>query len=1098
MSRKLLSLFFLAFFMAVHASAQTTNGLMTGTVVDAAGAVIPAVEVDLVNQGTGQRRTTVTDGSGTFLIPQLPPGTYRLTAKKQGFGTKELANIQLEVNQNATLNFTMNVSSGNQTIEVTSAPPALNTTSATIGNVIGHQETVDLPLNGREFTQLTLLAPGAAPIQDAQQSGFQVTQGAGGISPSVNGQRGEENNFTMDGVLNNQLFMNTWVISPPPDAIQEFAVQSHITDAQFSIASGANINVSTRSGTNAFHGSAWEFARNAALDSAGYFNRTKKLPYSQNQYGGFLGGPIILPHFNGRNNTWFSGYWEGFRSSRTLTVFTSTLTAAMQTGDFSAVLGPQVGVDSLGRPEYQNEIYDPNTSRPDPTNPSAVLRDPFPGNIIPTDRINPTAPIILAKYYPKPNLNVPANVLPNYAFPGTTAVASDVFGIRVDHAFKNSDSFFARYNRSNANNTTPEALPGYLGVLLNYGQVVAAGYTHIFSPTTILNLHYGWSNMNLNTSSQGAGPAFTSALGFTLNGNPDYGPSVGISNGFAGVTQYNYPLGPQWASDYHADLSKTIGKHTLGIGGMYYRITSYDGATNITTGFTQNATSQGALASTTGYGPASFMLGLVDNIGGYTGNTNETITANWFGGYVQDQWKVSNRLTLTAGLRYDYVAPPVPDKVISGLDFYTGKFIVTGPVPPLFPKATGRNSYYNPQYNGFQPRFGVAYQLDNHTVLRAAFAVLDDHNNELVQQSQNIRLGWPGAASPSLTLQNRGLPNLFLSDLPPESSFIDPLHPLIGQSADPNMKIPYSMEYNVGIEQQLSNSLVMKLDYVGSLNRHQYLQVEANTAKIPGPGPLASRGQPYTQYGGTPFTFETNAGNASYNALQAELRKTTSNGLSFLASYTWSKSLDIESDPYGGSGVQNFYNLAADKGPSDYNLSQLFVFSGIYSLPVGRGRQLLSNAHGLAQGFLGGWSIATITSYHSGLPFQCAAGGDIANVGGGSQRCDRIGNPYVGSGFHQSYNSWVNRAAFTVTPYTFGTERRNDLVGPAYTDVDFSAFKDVALGKGTKLQFRAESFNILNHTNFSNPTTSFQSAAFGKITSSGPGRDIQLALKLIF
>ncbi len=1085
------------FYFSIHAAAQTTNGLMTGTVTDSSGAVIPGADVDVVNQGTGQHRTTVTDGTGSFTIPQLPPSTYKLSGKKQGFATTELANIQLEVNQSVTLNLVLKISSGTQTVEVTDAPPTLNTTSATVGDVIGHEETVDLPLNGREFTQLTLLTPGAAPVQDAQQSGFQVTQGAGGISPSVNGQRGEENNFTMDGVLNNQLFTNTWALSPPPDAIQEFNVQSHITDAQFSIASGANINVSTRSGTNTFHGSAWEFARNAALDASGFFSTTK-LPYSQNQYGVYLGGPLVLPHLNSRKNTWFSGYWEGFRSSRTLTYFGSTFTSAMQAGDFSAVLGPQVGIDSLGRPEYQNEIYDPATSRPDPKNPSAVLRDPFPGNIIPKNRIDPTAPIILQKYYPAPNLNVAANVLPNYQFSGTTAVASDVFGIRLDHAFKNSDTVFGRYNRSNANNTTPEPLPGYLGVLLNFAQGVAAGYTHIFNPSTILNLHYGWSNMNLNTSSQGAGPAFTSALGFTLNDNPDYGPSVNISNGFSGVTQYNFPLGPQWASDYHADLSKTIGKHTLGIGGMYYRITSYDGATNITTSFTQNATSQGALASTTGYGPASFMLGLVDSIGGYTGNTNETITANWFGGYVQDQWKASRKLTITAGLRYDFVAPPTPDKVISGLDFYTGQFIVTGPVPPLFPKATGRNTYYTPQYNGVQPRFGAAYQVKDRTVFRAAFAVLDDHNNELVQQSQNIRLGWPSAASPTLTLQNRGLPTLFESSLPPVSAFIDPLKPLIGQSADPNMQNPYSMEYNLGVEEQLPSSMVLKVDYVGSLNRHQYLQVAANTAKVPGPGSLASRGQPYTQYGGTPFTFETNAGNASYNALQAELKKSMSFGLAFLASYTWSKSLDIESDPYGGSGVQNFYDLKNEKGPSDYNLPQLFVFSGIYTLPVGRGKQFLSNPNRLAQGLLGGWNVATITSYHSGLPFNCSAGGDIANVGGGSQRCNKTGNPYLGAGFKQSYQSWLDAASFMITPYTFGTERRNDLLGPSYMNVDFSLFKDLPLWRESKLQFRAESFNIFNHTNFSTPASSLQSSAFGKITSSSPGRDVQLAAKIIF
>ena len=292
--------------------------------------------------------------------------------------------------------------------------------------------------------------------------------------------------------------------------------------------------------------------------------------------------------------------------------------------------------------------------------------------------------------------------------------------------------------------------------------------------------------------------------------------------------------------------------------------------------------------------------------------------------------------------------------------------------------------------------------------------------------------------------------------------------------------------------------MVLKLDYVGSLGRHQYLQVTANTAPIPGPGPLASRGQPYLNYGGSAFTFETNAGNAGYNALQAELKKTLSSGLYFVASYTWSKSLDIESDPYGGSGVQNFYDLKADRGPSDYNLSQLFVLSGVYALPVGRGKQFLTSPNRFTQGLVGNWNVGTIISLHSGEVFECSAGGDIANVGGGSQRCDEIGTPYAGTGFHKSYSSWLNPASFTTIPYTFGTESRNNLVGPSYKDVDFSAFKDFPVTERAKLQFRAEFFNLFNHTNFQNPTNDIQSSAFGGIFSSNFAREIQVAAKLIF
>jgi Carboxypeptidase regulatory-like domain len=1100
MFRKFLFIAFAGSLLMMRSPAQTTNGLFTGTVTDSSGAVVPQAEVDVTNQGTSQLRTATTDNTGSYIVPQLPPGIYDVSIKKQGFATENQANVQLQVNQSATLNFQLSISAAAQTVNVTGVAAELNTTSATIGNVIGHEEAVDLPLNGREFTQLALLTPGAAPIEQSQQSAFTVSLGAGGISPAVNGQSGYENNFTMDGVLNNALFTNVWMISPPPDALQEFNVQSHITDAQFGISSGANINIATRAGTNTFHGAGWEFARNSAMDARNYFDQTR-LPYSQNQYGVYLGGPVRLPRFNGKDNTWFSGYWEGFRASQNLTYFASTLTSAMRNGDFSAVLGPQVGVDSLGRPEYQNEIYDPATSRPSPTNPAVVLRDPFPGNIIPQNRISPTAPLILAKYYPLPNLNVAPGVLPNLSFVGGNTTASDVTGIRIDHQFKNNDSVFGRYNRANINQNTPEPTPGYVHTTTNYAQTVAAGYTHLFGARTILNLRYAWSNMSLLYNDEQAGVAFNNSIGFSLTGNA-WGPNVSMANGYSGTSQTQLPLGPQWTNEFHADLSKTVGNHTLGVGGMYYHIHSFDGVTSVSTSFTQNATSQGATPGPTGYGPATFMMGLVESIGGYTGSgLSQDAYVNWWAGYVQDQWKATQRLTVTAGLRWDFVSPPSFSDAVSGLDVATGQFLITQPFLPLFPKATGPSGFYYAQYNGFEPRVGFVYQAAPRTVVRAAFAIMDDHNHSLVQEDQNLRLSWPNAVTISVSQQNQGLPTLYLNNLPTAGSFVDPLHVYVGSSSNPHNSIPYAMEYNLGVEQQLSNSTMLDLDYVGSLDRHQSINPSANTATIPGPGTLVSRGQPYPQYGGGAIGYEENAGSGSYNALQAEIKRSFSAGLAFTASYTWSKSMDIQSDVYGASGPQNFYDLKADWGPSNYDLRNLFVFSGVYALPIGRGRAFLSTPNRFVEGLAGNWNIGGIVSLHSGQPLECTAGGDIANVGGGTQRCNQIGSPYGGAntGFQQTKTSWLNPAAFNTIPYTFGDERRNNLVGPSYKDVDFSAFKDFPLTERVKLQFRAEFFNVLNHTNFSLPNDNLQAGtAFGQIFGSSFARQSQFAAKFIF
>lgn len=1083
-------------------AAQTTNGLLTGVITDSTGASLPDALISVSNVATGMNRSTTSNATGEYIFPQLAPGIYKLSVVKQGFESVSRDNIQLQVNQSVTLNFQLGIGSTSQTVEVTDTPPQLNTTSSTLSNVVGHDETVSLPLNGREFTQLTLLTPGAAPVQNGQQGAFTVALGAGGISPSVNGQRGEQNNFTMDGVFNNATYTNTWVIAPPPDAIQEFNVQSHITDAQFSVSSGANINLVTRSGTNRFHGALWEFLRNDVLD-ARTFPETERLPYRQNQYGLYLGGPVTLPRvYSGKDKTFFSFYWEGFRSAQTTTYLASTLTNAMRAGDFSAVLGPKVGTDSLGRPEYANQIYDPITSRPDPANPSQSLRDPFPGNVIPKNRINPASLIVLDKYYPAPNLNVTEGTLPNYQFSGATTTNSDIFGLRLDHQITANDSIFLRFNRSNQHKVSPQDLPTYVHTLSNYTQQAAVGYTHIFNSKTILNFRYGYSYVNFASNDEPAGSAFTDAIDFTqaapAHAGIQLGPQISLSNGFSGVNQFAVPLGPQETMDYHLDLSKVVGNHTIGAGAIYYHLRSYDDGWLANMSFTQNATAQGATPGPTGYGPASFLLGTPNSYAPWVGNIAADQTVNWYGVYAQDQWQVTKKLVLTAGLRWDYVSPPNYHKTVSGLDVLTGQFIVTGPVPPSYPAATGPKGYFHPQYNGWEPRFGLTYQASSRSVVHAAFAMLDDHNNTLVQENQNLRLTWPSGIAANLTSLDLAVPSVYLGHLPTAASLLESVAPYASYGANPNNKIPYSMQYNLGVQQQLSSSLVMKLDYVGSVSRHQYIVPLANTALYPGPGPISAR-QPFPQYGG-PFSFSWNAAPASYNALQAQLQKTLSNGLSFLASYTWSKSMDWQSDPYV-NGQPDFYNLKQDWGVSDYNRTHMFVWSGLYQLPFGRGKAVLSSSHGIAQALAGDWSVGSIITLNSGAPFNALAGGDIANTGGPSQRAQRTGDsPYGGTGFHQSVTGWLNKAAFAVpAQFTFGNERRNDLVGPAFKNVDFNASKSFPLFESMNLQFRAELFNLFNHTNYNNPDNGVQDSQFGQILSAaGPGRQVQFALKVVF
>ena len=1098
MARKLF-LSWALIFVTAFASAQTTAGLITGVVNDPSGAVIPDATVSVVNQDTGATRNTVSNGTGEYIVPQLSPGLYTITVTKTGFGTDTHKGIQLQVNQSITLDFKLSLASSVQTVDVTTAPPTLNTTSATLSNVISHDETVELPLNGRQFTQLALLSPGASPVQNGQQGSFVVSLGAGGISPSVNGQRGEQNNFTMDGVLNNQIYTNTWVIAPPPDAIQEFNVQTHITDAQFSISSGANINVVTRPGTNKFHGALWEFLRNDALDAQTY-PAVQRLPYRQNQYGVYFGGPIWIPKVvDGRNNTWFSLYWEGFRSAQTSAYLASVPTANMRAGNFSAVLGSQTGTDSLGRQEFANEIYDPLTSRPDPANPGEYLRDPFPGNTIPMDRLNPSSLVYLNKYYPLPNLGVGETVFPNLRFSGATNTASDIFGGRLDHQFSQNDILFARFNRSKQTLTTPEGLPTYSHFLVNYGQQVAVGYTHVFDPKTILNFRYGYSYINYNDTDEPAGTAFAQAINstnaFPVHDGVQLAPALGISNGFTGTGQFAVPLGPMEAMDYHLDLSKVVSNHTIGVGGMYYHLRSFDDGWDASANFTQNATSQDGTTGPTGYGAASFMLGTLDSYAPWLGDIGADQSVNWYGFYAQDQWQATKNLVLTAGIRWDYVGPPNYHKIVSGLDVLTGKFIVTGPVPPTFPTATGPSSYFNSQYNGWEPRFGAVYQFSKASVLHAAFALLDDHNNTLIQENQNLRLTWPSGVAANFTSLDLGVPTTYLNSLPAASTILGTVAPYASYGANPNNKIPYVMEYNLGVQQQLTGTWSVKIDYVGSLGRHQYIVPEANTALTPGPGPVLNR-EPFPQYGG-PFSYSWNEMPSSYNALQAQLQKSMSNGLFLQASYTYSKSMDWQSDPYTNS-EPNFYNLHMDWGPSDYNKTNMIVLTELYQLPFGRNRKYLATSNRFVDGVTGGWELGSIITLDSGAPFDVLAGGDIANTGGPGQRAQRTGgNPY---GVAQNRLHWINASAFTQpTAYTFGNERRNDLVGPRYDNFDVNLSKSFQLYQGSTLQFRSELFNIFNHTNLNNPDNTVTDGAFGQVLSAaGSGREIQFALKLMF
>ena len=471
----------LVFLAAVHtAPAQTVEGRINGTVTDSAGKLVPGAQVTLKNLDADVERRITTSETGTFLMPSLPPGRYSLTASSAGFQQYVVPEFRLQVNESRTIDVQLSVGAVTQTVEVQASAATLNTTDSTIGTVVHHQTIVEMPLNGRNFTQLIQLAPGAAPIQTGQQNSFTNT---GGISPAINGMRAQMNNFTLDGVENNMRFTNTYANSPPPDAIDEFVVSNHQTSPDAAFAAGANINLVSRAGTTGLHGSLWEFIRNDKLSARNFFDNflgSPYLPFKQNQFGFYFGGPVVIPHImDGRKSrTFFSTYYEGLKLRKNITTLGTVPDQAQRNGDFSSLLGPTIGTDCKGRSVRQGQIYDPFTSVADPSCVGGVIRDPYPNNVVPANQISSVAQAYLKYLYPLPNRAGTPNLILGQA----QKQDAYQYGIRGDHYFSDNQRIFGRVSHYENTQFTPAALPGDSLQRLNSGTNIVGHYNKVFSP----------------------------------------------------------------------------------------------------------------------------------------------------------------------------------------------------------------------------------------------------------------------------------------------------------------------------------------------------------------------------------------------------------------------------------------------------------------------------------------------------------------------------------------------------------------------------------------------------------------------------------------
>jgi hypothetical protein len=1168
----------LGFAFSSSTSAQNVmlNGGFHGTVTDTSGAVIPGVKVTVTNLNSGLLRTATTDAGGFYTITQVPPGQYSVSVSKEGFSTVAQPSVDLLMNQDLEANYTLQVGSVTQEVKVTGAPAMLQTASASLGTVVGSTEAVNLPLNGRNFTQLILLTPGAAPKESAQQSGF-VSLGGTMISPSTNGQQGIQDSFTVDGILTSYQFDPISQINPPPDAIEEFNVQSHMDDAKYTISSGANVSVVTKSGTAHFHGAAWEFLRNSDLDANNYFNNFSSEPrpaFRQNQFGGTFGGPVILPRYDGRQkHTYFFGFYEGFRSTQGFPVLANMPTPGEESGDFADILTTtqatgstgQPLVDNLGRPIMNGAIYNPYSGREvtaggvDPVTglraiSSGIVRDPFPNNQIPANMLNPQALAYLQAFYLPPNFGPGGNSFPNFAATENEVLTADQFSVGIDHTFANNDVLNGKFYYTEPTEAAPNTEPP-LGTLytITHDRMVSLAYTHSFSPTLIGSFHFGYNWVDTGGYTAPVSPALIAATGqgpiMDQKNGLLFAPEISLAPRLTGSDQFAYPFGPSRIHELTADIQKVRGSNTFSAGVLLMYIHEFDDGWGTSVGFDQFPSSgiygANTNVSTTGDGLASMLLNLPSNYDAFFGLTAANFTSWWYGGYVQDKWQASKKLSVQIGLRWDYLSPPhyknneftmwntnCPvggrytttaeiNSITEACDLlptaYTIPPTATNPTPLEWPVPNARQSLFDPRWDGWQPRFGFAYAARPRTIIRGAFAIFDDHNY-YVNETQDSRAGWPFGGQYTPTSLNRGIitsssptwssPPSWTTFLPPTSNTVT-----IGRATQPNGKIPYAIEYNFGVQQGITPNMTLSADYVGAQDRHLWGDLGYNQPLPQNMGPNAiPNGEPFPFIGGV-IQANYNIFTANYNAFQLKLEQRFSQGLTFLASYTFSKCLDDYSGDYN-TWPQNSYDLRADYGPCDYNFPQLFTFSYNYQLPFGSGKRFAAGAGRGLDALIGGWNMGGILSADSGSPFTVYLNFDNANAGE-TDRANRVaGCQLLPSGFQQNVDHWYNPACFTLPPaYTFGNAARDAYQGPNILNFDFSLFKSFKLTESKSLQFRVETFNLFNRANFSPPGgttngaysggagtigTDFGTPNFMKILSAAPARQIQFALKFLF
>lgn len=1076
-----LCLLFVSFGTLTAVNGQVVTGTITGEIRDETGGLIPGVAVTAERVGAATSRTVISTDAGQYSISFLPVGEYTVRAELVGFETQIRRGIVLSVDQRLRVDFVLSVGEISEQVEVVGTTPMVASDSSSIGHVMDNRKVVDLPLSGRNFIDLVTLTAGAIPEVPGQ---FGQQFGIAGLSPNINGNRSDANNYMIDGVPINDTTWGRTATPPSIDAVQEMKIQSSLTSAEFGYQGGGQINVILKSGRNDFHGSLFYFLRRDELDARNFF-ATEKPPFEQNQYGGSIGGPIIP------DRTFFFFNYDRQTRDRGLTIVSTVPTSSLRAGDFN------------GLPTIFNPFdVDPATGR----------KRPFPNNQIPAELISPTARAVLG-LVPDPNL------------PGTnrnlsTSDAQDSeqkqFTIKLDHQLTSSDSLSGHFIYSDLRNQQPqggEALPGFRSQVSLDARIIGLNWTRTVSPSLINQARFGYTRSIVGNRSGNPNLDFAGQNG--IEGSSRDPQTFGVPRfsvtGFTTIGDQPSDLSSLLNEfNFTDDISYSRGRHTLKFGVALGRAqpntffaVNPRGSFGFNPVFTADPQSPGS-----GNAFADFLLGFPETVSIGRGDPQLYGRAWRMAFYVQDDWRVTSKLTLNLGARYEFLTQPVDAfNRLSNLDRTTGNFLVAcddGQTSPkadfeAFPQLTFvcndevglPDALTEQDFNNWAPRIGFAYSaMGDKLVIRGGYGIFYSW------PPFSVRIGTPSFNAPFFT-QTFARNDLDDPATVNNVATAAGLNLIIGQPFSTDYETAYVQEWTLGLQSQIGRHTMAEAIYVGSKGTKLPAETLPNQARL-GEGPISERQDfPFL---GTTFIFSGPDAYSTYHALQLKLQQDMWKGVSFVANYTYSKTIDTSGNLLGNAATsqvpQNSFDIPAEKARSFFDITHRFVLSGLFELPFGRGKAMGSGMSRAWDYLVGNWQLSSKIILQGGRPFTARLQSDRSGTGAFQDRPDQIGDP---NEFESSPERFFNTEAFVLQPQgRFGTAGRNTIVGPGFATVDLGIFKRFPTFENQHFEFRAEIFNLLNRTSFDLPNRNFESPDFGAIFSAKDARTIQLGFKYIF